>query len=125
MTSHGRSITGQTEAHNRHTKRTDLEVETRREVYESKLVELCNQIHERTVENMQDILALARKVQNRGIEDMQRMVSLIQDHRLDTRRLFGINRLTNLKSARETAMLRAKRREKILEFEKETTKSRS
>ena len=64
---------------------------------EEKLINHCTYLYDRTMENVKACLDLANEMKTRGLEDLRLSVSLVQQHRVDTRRLFSRDRLADLK----------------------------
>ena len=80
-----------------HTKRTMLEIFVRRREMEDQLIDNCKICYDRTMENVQTHLDLAKKMKARGLEDLRQNVLLVQQHRADTERLFSRDTIQNLK----------------------------
>ena len=63
---------------------------------EEQLIEHCKYLYDQTMDNVKTCLTLANEMKARGLEDLKLSVSLVQQHRTDTRRLFSRDRLANL-----------------------------
>ena len=74
-----------------------LETYSRRDNMEKMMIEHCAYLFRRTQQNVNDCVELAQRMHNQGLKDLQKSVQLVKQHRNDTKRMFSINRLADLK----------------------------
>lgn len=67
---------------------------------ENKMITNCQHLFDRTREDVQEGLKRVRELQYRGLEDLNKAVELVREHKLHTKRLFSRDTLSGLKRCR-------------------------